>query len=178
MAQLDLGQLALTGRHVSLRPLQPSDAAALAVAAAESRENYRFNPVPDGLDAAETYVARALQQRADGTRYPFSVHFQGRIVGTTSYAEFQPWSWPPGHPLQRCECPDATVIGYTWLAASAQRTACNTEAKFLLMRHAFEAWGVHSVSLRTDERNERSRRAIERLGFRFEGVRRAHFPRR
>ena len=64
----------------------------------------------------------------------------------------------------------------TWLAASAQRTRCNTEAKLLMLAHAFERWQVHSVSLKTDERNARSRRAIERLGARFDGLRRADMP--
>jgi RimJ/RimL family protein N-acetyltransferase len=63
-----------------------------------------------------------------------------------------------------------------WLAASAQRTRCNTEAKSLLFTYAFEVWNVYRVSLRTDERNARSRRAIERLGARFEGIRRADMP--
>ena len=67
-------------------------------------------------------------------------------------------------------------IGHTWLAASAQRTGINTEAKFLMLRHAFEVWEVHVVRLRSDQRNARSRSAIERLGARFEGVRRADRP--
>jgi RimJ/RimL family protein N-acetyltransferase len=67
-------------------------------------------------------------------------------------------------------------IGYTWLAASAQRTRCNTEAKFLLLQHAFETWEVHRVTIRTDERNQRSRAAIARLGAHFEGIRRAEKP--
>jgi hypothetical protein len=61
-------------------------------------------------------------------------------------------------------------------AASAQRTRCNTEAKHLLLSHAFDVWQVHRVSLKTDERNARSRRAIERLGAMFEGVRRGDMP--
>ena len=72
--------------------------------------------------------------------------------------------------------PDVLEIGGTWLSASAQRTVCNTEAKYLMLKHAFERWSVHRVSLRTDERNRRSRRAIERIGARFEGIRRADMP--
>ena len=78
--------------------------------------------------------------------------------------------------LQRTEHPDAVEIGSTWLAASAQRTRCNTEAKYLLLSHAFDVWRVHRVSLKTDERNTKSRRAIERLGALFDGVRRADMP--
>ncbi len=67
-------------------------------------------------------------------------------------------------------------IGSTWLAASAQRTPANTEAKLLMLRHAFDGWGVQRITLKTDARNARSRRAIERLGAQFEGIRRAHVP--
>lgn len=74
--------------------------------------------------------------------------------------------------------PDVVEIGGTWLAASAQRTRCNTEAKYLLLRHAFEVWDVHRVAFRTDVRNETSRAAIERLGAKLEGIRRADKPAR
>jgi RimJ/RimL family protein N-acetyltransferase len=67
-------------------------------------------------------------------------------------------------------------IGSTWLAASAQRTAVNTEAKLLMLTHAFDVWGVHRVTLKTDARNARSRSSIQRLGAVFEGVRRVHVP--
>lgn len=72
--------------------------------------------------------------------------------------------------------PFAVEVGGTWLAASAQRTAVNTEAKLLLLAHAFDTWGVVRVDLKTDARNERSRAAIERLGARFEGVLRRWQP--
>ena len=65
---------------------------------------------------------------------------------------------------------------WRWLAASAQRTPVNTEAKLLMLAHAFEAWRVHRVSFMTDARNERSRRAILRLGARFDGILRAARP--
>ena len=67
-------------------------------------------------------------------------------------------------------------IGWTWLAADAQRTAINTEAKLLMLGHAFEAWRVRRVNLRTDSRNLRSRAAIERLGAKLDGILRAHMP--
>jgi len=152
------------------------DAEAFAVAAAESREHYRFNPVPDGLADARRYIERALRQRDDGRRMPFTVVWRNRVVGSTSYSEFQPWEWSGASRMQRLNQPDAVEVGYTWLAASAQRTRCNTEAKNLLFTYAFEVWDVYRISLRTDERNARSRRAIERLGTRFEGIRRADMP--
>ena len=82
----------------------------------------------------------------------------------------------PGNPRQRRDLPDAVEIGATWLAASARRTAVNTEAKLLLLRHAFEVWDVHRVRFKTDVRNARSRASIERLGAVFEGVLRADRP--
>jgi len=84
------------------------------------------------------------------------------------------WAWPAGNPLQRGEeRPDVVEIGATWLAPAAQRTEINTEAKLLMLAHAFEVWRVHRVSLMTDSRNARSRIAILRLGARFDGVLRA-----
>jgi len=70
--------------------------------------------------------------------------------------------------------PDTCEIGYTWLTRSAIRTAANTEAKLLMLTHAFETWQVLRVCLHTDVRNQRSRAAIERIGGKFEGILRAH----
>jgi N-acetyltransferase len=173
---LHLPDFELAGRGVTLRPLRSDDALALALASAESREHYLYNWVPHGLEEAQRYVAAALAQRARADRYPFAICWQGRIVGTTSFAEYSPWRWPVGSSLQRVDRPDAVEIGHTWLAASAQRTGCNTEAKRLLLTHAFEVWQVHRVTIYTDERNQRSRRAIERLGARLDGIWRGHRP--
>src|SRR5207249_11767982 len=84
--------------------------------------------------------------------------------GSTRFFDFQRWS----------SGIDAVEIGHTWLSAQAQRTAVNTEAKLLMLRHAFETWRCVRVTLKTDERNERSRRAIERLGAHLDGVLRAY----
>ena len=166
----------LVGREVTLRPLVVDDVDALVAAAAESREHYGLSAVPDGPDATRAYVARLLRQREAGDRLPFVTVWRGRVVGSTSFIEPRVWDWPPGSALQRSDRPDVVEIGSTWLAASAQRTRCNTEAKLLILAHAFERWQVHAVSFKTDERNARSRRAIERLGARFDGVRRADMP--
>lgn len=171
---LDLGEIVLADERVRLRPLVGSDAAALALAGSEGREHYRFNPVPDGLADAESWVARALGSREAGARYPFVIEWQGRLVGSTSYSDYQLWNWLRGSPLQRSDRPDAVEIGSTWLAASAQHTDCNTRCKLLLLTRAFETWQVHRVGLRADARNERSRRAIERMGGKLDGVLRAH----
>lgn len=165
--------LVLRGSTVTLRPLSVDDAAALAAAAAESRAEYVYTRVPDAVEDARRYVETALADQESGRRIPFTVEWQGRVVGSTSYLDVQRWRWPVGSPPRRADCPDAVEIGATWLAASAQRTRCNTEAKHLLLCHAFDLWEVHRVSLKTDARNARSRRAIERLGARLDGVRRA-----
>jgi RimJ/RimL family protein N-acetyltransferase len=166
----------LRGDTVTLRPLSLADAGALAAAAAESRESYGFTRVPDGVEGAERYIELALADRDAGHRLPFVIVWRDRVVGSTSYLDVQRWRWPPSSPHQRTDRPDSIEIGSTWLGASAQRTRCNTEAKFLLLSHAFDGWDVHRVCLKTDERNAQSRRAIERLGARFEGLRRADMP--
>lgn len=166
----------LRGTDVLLRPLVQADAPLLALASSESRATYLYNPVPEGLDEAAAYIARALDQQARSERIPFAVVYRARVVGSTSYGDLETWRWPAGSPLQRSTDPDVVEIGYTWLAQSAQGTGCNTEAKLLLLEHAFDSWKVHRVSFRTDERNLRSRRAIERLGANLEGIRRADRP--
>jgi len=168
----------LTGRYVRLEPLAEDHAPALAAAAATSRTTYLFSVVPDGVEATRRYVAEAVAARAAGSQLPFATVRldDGMVVGTTRFQDLEPWSWPPGSPHQRLDRPDVTEIGHTWLAETAQRTGINTEAKSLMLHHAFDVWDVHLVRLRTDWRNVRSRTAIERLGARFEGVRRADRP--
>jgi N-acetyltransferase len=168
--------LVLRGPTVTLRPLSDADAADLSAAGAESRAPYAYTRVPDGLEDARRYIEFALTERDAGRRLPFAIVWGERIVGSTSYLDIQQWRWPAGSPQQRADEPDAVEIGATWLAASAQRTRCNTEAKYLLLGHAFDVWRVHRVCLKTDERNAKSRRAIERLGAVFEGVRRSDMP--
>src|SRR5258705_9257739 len=166
----------LKGPTVTLRPLTLDDADALAAAAAESREQYGFTRVPDSVEDAQRYIAGALADRETRGRLAFATLWQERVVGSTSYLGAERWRWPAGSPRQRDDRPDVVEIGSTWLAASAQRRRCNTEAKLLMLAHAFEVWQVHRVSLKTDERNEKSRRAIERLGAPFPGVRPADMP--
>jgi RimJ/RimL family protein N-acetyltransferase len=166
----------LVGLEVTLRALSLDDVDPLAAAAAESRDHYRWSVVPDGREATRAYVERLLRQRDAGDRLPFVTVWRGRVVGTTSFIDPRTWEWPRGSELQRTDQPDAVEVGGTWLAASAQRTRCNTEAKLLMLGHAFEQWRVHVVYFKTDERNERSRRAIERLGARFDGALRGDMP--
>jgi len=183
-------RVTLTGRFVRLEPLTMAHAAGLAAAATE-RSTYAYTWVPDGLAGAEQYIGDALAEEAAGRQLPFATIrldgaggtvvggtvVGGTVVGTTRFMDTAPWRWgPEGAGRQRVGVPDTVEIGSTWLAASAQRSAVNTEAKLLMLGHAFDVWGVHAVRLKTDARNDRSRTAIARLGATFEGVLRAHMP--
>ncbi|MGV9451244.1 GNAT family N-acetyltransferase [Streptomyces sp. NPDC003635] len=153
----------LEGELVRLEPLERRHAAGLALAAEENRDSYAFTWVP-GAAEAEEYVDAQLARAATGKLAPYAqiATATGRVVGATSY--WEPRCWRTEDRL------DAVEVGFTWLAASAQGTGVNTEAKYLLFRHAFEEWEVSRVDLKTDARNSRSRAAIERTGARFEGV--------
>ena len=169
----------LEGHHVRLEPLSLAHVDALAAAAAGPRGTFAMTSVPNGLAEVRVYIDTALRAHAAGTALPFATVSRalGRVVGSTRFGNLESWTWPAGHPEQRADgCPDAAEIGWTWLVEEVQRSVINTEAKRLMLTHAFETWGVHRVSLMTDVRNARSRAAIERLGARFDGVRRAHFP--
>ena len=100
-----------------------------------------------------------------------------RVVGSTRFLDLDDWSSERrvgGPPLGAVDTPVTAEIGATWLAASAQRTAMNTEAKLLMLRHAFDTWEAQRITFKTDARNARSRAAIERVGAQFEGIRRVH----
>jgi N-acetyltransferase len=153
----------LEGRLVRLEPLAHRHAADLAVAAEEDRSSYAFTWVPRSVQVHD-YIDSQLARAATGSMAPYAqiAMSSGRAVGATAY--WSPRFWPGRTDL----C--AVEIGFTWLAASAQGTGINPEAKLLLLGHAFEQWGVVRVDLKTDARNARSRAAIEALGARFEGV--------
>ena len=156
----------LQGIHVALEPLQPAHADGLRAAAADGRlwELWYTNvPTPAEVDA---YVDAALAMQAAGAALAFAVRdAHGRIVGTTRYYDLLPAT-------------PRLQIGYTWYARSAQRTGLNTEAKLLLLGHAFEALGCASVGLQTSTHNAASRAAIARLGARQEGIVRHHLRHR
>jgi len=172
-------RVVLEGRYVRLEPLTLGHARALSAAAGGPRDTYALTTVPEGEAGAQGYIEMALRDEEAGRSLAFATvaRSTGRVVGSTRFLNIEFWTWPPGHALQRGEnVPDVAEIGATWLAAEAQRTAINTEAKLLMLTHAFEEWRVHRVSLMTDARNERSRNAILRVGARFDGVIRAHRP--
>lgn len=160
----------LVGHHVELVPLEIGFASDLAAAAAVDRSTYEFTTVPDGERGTEAYIASMLALRDADTVVPFGqrVRSTGRVMGCTRFLEIRWWRGRPE--------PDEVEIGGTWLGADVQRSPVNTEAKLLMLTHAFEAWDVFRVAIATDERNERSRTAIARLGASFEGILRNHRP--
>lgn len=166
----------LPGRHVRLEPLELNHVAALAAASAGDPELYRWSLVPRGEAEVRRYVETALAWRAAGTALAFATVrlSDDKVIGSTRFFDLERWAWPAGHPRQGRTLPEVCEIGYTWLSHDALRSAANTEAKYLMLSHAFEAWGVLRVCLHTDARNERSRAAILRIGGKFEGILRAH----
>jgi RimJ/RimL family protein N-acetyltransferase len=166
----------LQAKHIRLEPLGHSHIDGLAAAAGKDAELYQWSPVPRGKAAATSYVETAMAWRAAGTAVPFAIVQvnDGVTLGSTRFWNLERWAWPQGHPLHGRGVPDACEIGYTWLTRSALRTAANTEAKLLMLTHAFETWQVLRVCFHTDARNQRSRAALERIGGQFEGILRAH----
>lgn len=159
-----------TGRHVELVRLAAEFVDDLTAAASVDRSTYDYTEVPASRRSMAHYIAWLLAQRDSDVAVPFAQRLpsSGRIVGCTRLMELRSWRGRPD--------PDEVEIGGTWLAADVQRSAVNTEAKLLLLGHAFDVWGVDRVALATDERNERSRAAIARLGATFEGILRSHRP--
>lgn len=152
----------LSGSHVTLEPLAEHHVAELRAAAAEPHDEvwYTVIPTPDTLGA--DYVMRT-RLRDEGSMNPFVIRRRsdGALVGETTYCGIDATS-------PRVE------IGHTWLAPSAQRSPINTEAKLLLLEHAFERCDVIAVQFCSHFHNRRSRAAIERLGAKLDGVLRNH----
>lgn len=168
--------LVLQGQHVRLEPLGYGHVDGLVNAAAGDPSLYQWSPVPRNEVEARKYLDTALAWKDAGTAVPFAIVrlADDALIGSTRFWNIERWAWPAGHSSHGRETPDACEIGYTWFASSAVRTAANTEAKFLMLAHAFETWKVLRVCLHTDARNQRSRAAIERIGGKFEGILRAH----
>jgi RimJ/RimL family protein N-acetyltransferase len=158
-----LEPVVLEGSVVRLVPMERSHLFALAdVGLDPSLWTLIPTPVTD-LESMRRWVETALRQQAEGTALPFVTveRSSGRIVGSSRFG-----TWVPEH--RRVE------IGWTWIAPAWQRTGVNTEAKLLMLRHAFETLGCQRVELKTDALNIRSRAAILRLGAREEGTFRKH----
>jgi len=152
----------LEGRLVRLEPLGRQHAAGLWEASRDPR-TWRWLPIPQPSTRPEldAWVEDALRTAATGAEIPFATIRTERVVGSTRFLALRP--------------EHASVeIGWTWLDPSAWGSGVNVEAKLLMLRHAFEAWGCRRVELKTDARNERSRGAMEALGATFEGTHRKH----
>lgn len=149
----------LNGQVVALHPLDAHDAPRLLAAAADGELwNLKVTVVP-GPATIDAWIARALEGVRAGTVIPFTIRLResDRVVGSTRF-------WKVDRENRKLE------IGSTWLAAAAQRTVVNTEAKFLMLRYAFETLGCVRVQFTTDVLNAKSRAAILRLGAKEEGV--------
>ncbi len=154
----------LIGHTVRLEPLSEAHIPDLAIAG-KDEEIWRYmlyGPVINEK-SMQLWVKDMLQRQARGTDLPFAViHLgSGRAIGATRYMEIR-----PEH--------RGLEIGGTWYALAHQRTAVNTESKYLLLQHAFETLSCIRVQFKTDLRNERSQRALERIGAVWEGVLRNH----
>jgi N-acetyltransferase len=154
----------LTGRHVTLTPLSRDDVPGLVAAASGERSTYGWSIVPATSEEMDVVVRRLVADCDQGNIVPFATRRSdtGEIIGMTRFLTLR-WYFERDYP-------DAVEIGGTFLSSATQRTSANTEAKLLMMTHAFDVWEVRRLDLKTDERNERSRRAIERIGGQFEGV--------
>jgi RimJ/RimL family protein N-acetyltransferase len=175
----EVSELRLEGESVRLDPMRPADASALLAAASEDRSTYGYTLVPSTIEEADAYVANALVERDERWSVPFTIRRRsdGAVLGTSRFMDLS--YWPDdrvGVEAGDSGVPSVGEVGSTWYVAAAQGTRVNPETKLLMLRHAFEVWQVHRITLKTDARNARSRAAIEKLGARFEGVRRAHVP--
>jgi RimJ/RimL family protein N-acetyltransferase len=158
-----LEALTLDGRVVRLEPMREEHVDELWEVGRDP-ELWRLTvSIVSSREGMQAWVRAALAEQAAGRALPFVTRLrqEGRIVGSTRFGEYA-----PRH--------GRVEIGWTWIARTWQRTAVNTEAKMLMLRHAFETLGLNRVELKTDVLNQASRRAILRLGAKEEGVLRRH----
>jgi RimJ/RimL family protein N-acetyltransferase len=161
---MDIHPITLSGRIVRLEPLSEAHVSDLSLVCSD--ENiWRYMLYGDVLSETQmrAWVMDMLDRQAAGADLPFAVIYlqTGRAIGATRYLDIQPHN-------------RSLEIGGTWYGVDYQGTGVNTEAKYLLLKHAFEDLGCVRVQLKTDARNQRSQRAIERLGAVKEGVLRKH----
>ena len=160
---MEILPVTLEGQQTRLEPLSLAHHKALLTAAGDGELwNSSVTLVPN-RDTMTGYIEAALTAQTRGSELPFVVirKSSGKVVGTTRFYEIDPND-------------RRLAIGYTWLSVSAQRTAVNTEAKLLLLTHAFEFWKFNRVEFITDVLNQQSRLAILRLGAKEEGILRSH----
>jgi RimJ/RimL family protein N-acetyltransferase len=162
-AEMVVSPVILEGVHARLEPLAKAHLAELAQVGLDE-ELWRWIPTPVRTrEEMAAYIETALNEQERGVSLPFAIvdKAAGRAIGSTRYGNID----RTNHRVE---------IGWTWVARGWQRTAINTEAKYLLLGHAFESLGCMRVELKTDSLNERSRAAILRIGAREEGVFRNH----
>ncbi len=160
---MEVRPVTLEGRFVRLAPLSMAHHAGLSEVGLD-QELWQWIPEPVATaEEMRAYIEEALAAQAAGTALPFATveRSSGRVIGSTRFGNIDRRN-------RRVE------IGWTWLARPWQRTRANTEAKNLMLCHAFETWGAIRVELKTDSLNARSRAAILRLGAKEEGVLRNH----
>jgi N-acetyltransferase len=163
IAQVDVEPVTLSGRAVRLEPLTLEHVPALSAVGLEP-DLWRWTPTAvSTADEMRTYVQTALNEQRRGLSLPFAIihRASGKAIGSTRYANIDMRN-------RRLE------IGWTWVISSFQRTVVNTEAKLLLLTHAFEVLGMNRVEFKTDVLNEKSRNALLRLGAVEEGTFRKH----
>jgi RimJ/RimL family protein N-acetyltransferase len=161
--EMTVSPVTLEGQHVRLEPLEMEHLPGLSdVGLDEDLWRWIPTPVRTSEDMA-AYIETALKEQERGVSLPFALveKATGRAIGSTRYGNIE----RTHHHVE---------IGWTWVARDWQRTAINTEAKYLLLKHAFETLGCMRVELKTDSLNQRSRAAILRIGAREEGTFRNH----
>jgi RimJ/RimL family protein N-acetyltransferase len=164
MADMEVKPVVLTGNHVRLEPMTENHASGLAqIGAGQTFWDFMVYGSINTVDDMRNWVLDLLSRAEKGTDLPFvAIHLaSGRVAGATRYLNIMPHD-------------RGLEIGGTWYGPEFQRTPVNTECKYLLLRHAFETLGCIRVQLKTDLRNERSQKAIERIGAVKEGVLRNH----
>ena len=160
---MDMQPTVLKGNHVTLEPLRADHLEEFCAVGLEE-DIWRWFPIAvRSRPEMQQFISTALEWQAAGTALPFATidNHSGRVVGSTRFAAIDRLH-------RRAE------IGWTWIAPAWQRTAVNTEAKYLMLRHAFESWGFIRVELKIDSLNQRSRTAIARIGAKEEGTFRNH----
>ena len=161
---MEVQPIILAGKVVRLEPLSESHVPDLTISGQdESIWHYMLYNTIRTEQQMHSWVLDLLDRQTKGTDLPFAViHLEsGRVIGATRYLNIRPQD-------------RALEIGGTWYAVEFQRTAVNTESKYLLLKHAFEGLKCIRVQFKTDLRNERSQRALERIGAVKEGILRSH----
>lgn len=164
MAGFEIKPVTLTGKHVRLEPMTLEHVESLAeIGVGHDFWDFMVYGKMENTEDMRGWVTDILSRAAKGTDLPFvAVHLaSGRVAGATRYLNIMPND-------------RGLEVGGTWYGIDFQRTVVNTECKYLLFKHAFETLGAIRLQLKTDSRNERSQRAIERIGAVKEGVLRNH----